>query len=144
MGRKVAEQSGEAAGVGSGEGASTQVKPTRRSFGVEYKRRILEETDAAKATGEVGAILRREGLYSSHLTTWRREREDGLRAGLGRKGGRKPTRTPLHKQLEQLEREKARLEKRLQQAELIIDVQKKVASMLGITLAQPENDGSDS
>ncbi len=141
MGRK-AEHNGEVVGVGSGEGASTQVKPARRSFGVEYKRRILEQTDVAKGTGEVGAILRREGLYSSHLATWRREREEGLRAGLGRKGGRKTTRTPMHKQVEQLEREKARLQKRLQQAELVIEVQKKVASILGITLAEP--DGSNS
>ena len=118
------------------------MKPKRRVFTVEYKRRILEETDAAQQTGEVGAILRREGLYSSHLTTWRREREEGLKAALGRRGGRKPTRTPAHKRVEQLEREKARLERRLEQAELIIEVQKKVASMLGMTL--PPTDGSNS
>ena len=92
---------------------------------MDYKRRILEEADAAKGTGAIGALLRREGLYSSHLTKWQREREEDVNAALGRKGGRKATRNPLQQRVAQLEREKARLEKRLEQAELIIDVQKK-------------------
>lgn len=102
----------------------------RRSFTAEYKRGILEEADRC-APGEVGALLRREGLYSSHLTNWRKEREMALRSGLApRKRGRKSQRNPLAGRVAELERDNARLRVALEKAEIIIDVQKKVARLL--------------
>lgn len=115
-------------------------KPVRRRFTAEYKRAILKEADRCSA-GEIGALLRREGLYSSHLTCWRRQREGGeLEALTPKKRGRKakPV-SPLAKENEQLRRKTAALERRLAQAELIIDVQKKIAGLLGIPLNPPEN-----
>jgi len=113
-------------------------KPVRRKFDAAYKIRILRETDAAP--GLVGAILRKEGLYSSHLTTWRRQREMGELAGLEpRKRGRKGKRPdPTAAKLAELERENRRLRKRLETAELIIDIQKKVAAALGTPLDKPD------
>jgi len=107
-------------------------KAARRKFTAEYKLRILREADAC-APGEVGALLRREGLYSSHLTEWRRQRERGeLEALTPKKRGRKAQEPdPLAKRIAQLERENQRLQRRLQQAEKIIEVQKKVAALLG-------------
>ncbi|MBD1998281.1 transposase [Leptolyngbya sp. FACHB-541] len=95
--------------------------------------------------GQIGAILRREGLYSSHLTTWRRQRQAGQLAALtANKRGRKPTpENPLSAQVEQLRRENERLSQRLQQAELIIDIQKKASAILNITLETNNNDNSD-
>jgi len=123
-------------------------KPQRRRFTAEYKLKILREADAC-APGELGALLRREGLYSSLLSTWRRERANGMQAGLEpKKRGRKPThrRDSVALENERLKKEVARLEHRLQQAELIIDVQKKISTMLGIPLktVDDENEGSDS
>lgn len=111
-------------------------KPVRRRFSVEDKLRILRLADGCLEPGSVGALLRREGLYSSHLTTWRRQREEGTLAALKpKKRGRKATDpNPLATELVQLNRENTRLAKRLQQAELIIDVQKKISQLLGITL----------
>lgn len=121
-------------------------KAKRRRFTAEYKRRILREADALSETGGVGEMLRREGLYSSHLSTWRRERERGeLEALAPKKRGRKSNpQAALVQENERLARQVARLEKRLAQAEAIIDVQKKVASLLGIPLKRPDDDGSDS
>ncbi len=116
----------------------------RRNFTAEYKLRILKEVDEATELGAVGAIIRREALYSSHLTEWRRERERGALAALGKKRGRKSTRSPLFDEVEKLRRENARLKQRLAQAEVIIDVQKKVASILGIPLKSLDFDESDS
>lgn len=121
-------------------------KAKRRRFSAQYKLRILREADALAETGGVGEMLRREGLYSSLLSTWRRERERGELEGLGeKKRGRKvnPGRA-LAQENERLTRELARLEKRLEQAEAIIDVQKKVASLLGIPLRSPDDDASGS
>jgi len=121
-------------------------KAKRRRFTPQYKLRILREADALVSTGGVGELLRREGLYSSHLSTWRRERERGELAGLGeKKRGRKadPDRA-LRQENERLARQVARLEKRLEQAEAIIDGQKKVASLLGIPLKSHDDDGSGS
>jgi len=116
-------------------------RPKRRTFSAEYKRRIVREADAALASGNegsVGELLRREGLYSSHLTAWRREREAGELAGLTpRRRGRKPSRSALSDENTRLQRENAKLEDRLRKAEIIIDVQKKVAALLGETLATP-------
>jgi transposase len=104
-------------------------KPVRRKFTAEYKSRVLREADAcAPGTGELGALLRREGLYSSHLTTWRRQREQAeLDALAPKKRGRKAAEPhPLARRVAELERDNARLQRRLQQAEVIIDVQKKL------------------
>ncbi|WP_242050362.1 IS3 family transposase [Oculatella sp. FACHB-28] len=101
-------------------------KAQRRIHTAEYKLRILQETDTCNE-GQIGAILRREGLYSSHLTTWRRQRQAGQLAALtDNKRGRKPTpENPLSAEVERLRRENQRLGQRLEQAELIIDIQKK-------------------
>jgi transposase-like protein len=106
-------------------------KAQRRIYTAEYKLRILQETDAC-SEGQIGAILRREGLYSSHLTTWRRQRQAGQLAALtDNKRGRKPTlENPLSSEVERLRRENERLSQRLQQAELIIDIQKKASAIL--------------
>jgi transposase len=119
-------------------------RPKRRFFTGEYKMRILDEVDAAKEPGAVGAILRREALYSSHLAEWRKERRRGSIAAMSKKRGRKPTKNPLADEVERLRRENAKLKARLEQAEVIIDVQKKVASILGIPLKTSDDDASDS
>ena len=108
-------------------------KAKRRTFTAEYKQRILQEADRAVATpGGVGALLRREGLYSSHLVTWRRERSQGIQEALApRKRGRKSQRNPLEEENQKLRRQNARLTEDLRKANLIIDVQKKVAALLG-------------
>jgi transposase len=110
-------------------------KAQRRIYTAEYKLRILQETDTCNE-GQIGAILRREGLYSSHLTTWRRQRQAGQLAALSdNKRGRKPTPSnPLSAEVERLRRENERLNQRLQQAELIIDIKKKASAILNITL----------
>ena len=104
-------------------------KAKRRTFTAEYKRRILEEADRCTEPGEIGALLRREGLYSSHLTAWRRQREAGGLAGLTpKKRGRKKDEEAA--ELARLRRENERLRKQLGQAELIIAAQKKLAQAL--------------
>jgi transposase len=120
---------------------ATAERPLRRSFTAEYKQRILREADAAAASGvsgAVGALLRKEALYSSHLTEWRRERDRGELAGLAPKTrGRKPTpKNPLADELEQLRRQNARLQTELDKAKVIIDVQKKLSSLLGISMPE--------
>jgi transposase-like protein len=103
----------------------------------------LAETDAAAEAGGIGAILRREGLYSSALSDWRRQRDSGALGGQrSTKRGPKPAaRNPLAAELAQVKRENARLGRKLQHAEAIIDIQKKVAALLGIPLATSDNDG---
>ena len=108
-------------------------RPTRRSFTVEYKLRILAEADACTEARQVGALLRREGLYSSHLTHWRQQRAAGGRQALAQPRGRKPT-APNVAELLRLQQENARLGQRLAVAEEIIAVQKKLADLLGLTL----------
>jgi transposase len=119
-------------------------KAQRRIYTAEYKLRILQETDTC-SEGQIGAILRREGLYSSHLTCWRRQREAGQLAALtDNKRGRKPTpENPLSAEVERLRRENERLSQRLQQAELIMDIQKKASAILNITLETNNTDNSD-
>ena len=115
-------------------GASGEVRAKRRTFSAAEKLRILREAERCPQ-GELGALLRREGIYSSHLTTWRRERERGQLAGLTtRKRG--PKVDELAQQLADLERENARLTAKLGKAELIIDAQKKLLQVLG--LPEPE------
>ena len=111
----------------------------RRSFTAEYKRRILQEADSCTQSGQVGALLRREGLYSSHLTVWRRQREQG-ELGL-QKRGPSPA-DPPPKEMARLRRDNERLRKRLEQAETIIAVQKKLSNLLGIACEAPPKDGS--
>ncbi len=111
-------------------------KPVRRRFTVEYKAKILTEADACTETGQLGELLRREGLYSSHLTTWRKQRDEGALAGLTprRRGRKAKPKNPLADENQRLQRENERLKEQLRQAELIIDVQKKVSEMLNIPL----------
>jgi transposase-like protein len=115
------------------------VKAKRKRFTAVEKLRILREVDTCQGSGEVGALLRREGIYSSYLTTWRRQRERGELDGLSpHKRGPKPN--PEAIELAKLRREHERLQERMRRAELIIDVQKKVARMLGETIESPELD----
>ena len=113
----------------------------RRRFTAEYKQRILTAADQAKGTGGIGALLRREGLYSSLLATWRRERDAGvLQALTPQKRGPKSKRDPLAEENLQLRRETQRLIEELRKAEIVIDIQKKVATLLGrpIPASEPE------
>lgn len=121
--------------------AEVAVEPSRRRFTASYKERILREGEACRGTGQIAALLRREGLYSSHLAAWRKQL-----ALAPKKRGRKPIDPGLSAQIEQnrkLARENARLERRLAQAEAIIDIQKKVSALLGIPLNHPDSEGSD-
>ena len=114
-------------------------KAQRKRFSAAEKLRILREVDACQGSGEIGALLRREGIYSSYLTTWRRQRERGELDGLApQRRGPKPN--PEAIELARLRRENERLQKRLEQAEFIIDFQKKVAQMFGKTLETPDLD----
>jgi transposase-like protein len=117
-------------------------KPTRRRFTVEDRLRILKLADACKKPGEIGALLRREGLYSSHLITWRRQRERGALAGM-RATKRGPKARPVDPRVKQLEAENRRLQRKLQRAETIISLQKKVAEILGIPLKPLDIDETD-
>jgi len=119
-------------------------RPERRVFSAAEKVRILKEADACNELGGIGAILRREGIYWSYLTAWRRERDVGALSAFSKARGPKKKRNPLADENERLLRENRHLKQRLDQAEMIIDVQKKVASMLGIRLNTPPSDGSDS
>ena len=111
------------------------VKAERRHFTAEYKQRILLEADACSKRGEIGALLRREGLYSSHLDTWRRQRTRGVLQGLTPvKRGRKAD--PRAAENARLLRETVRLKAQLERAELIIEVQKKVSQLLGLPETQ--------
>ena len=118
-------------------------KAKRRTFSAEYKLRILDEASACRTPGERGALLRREGLYSSHLTNWRRELREGARAGLNpKKRGRKSD--PLAVENAQLKREIARLQAKLERAETIIDVQKKLSQLLGLPTPSETGETNDS
>ena len=111
-------------------------KARRRRFTTDYKLKILGQADQCRNPGEIGALLRREGLYSSHLTTWRRQRQAGLQP---KQRGRKPNvHHPLQEENAKLRKENVRLQRRLKKAELIIDIQKKISQMLGIPLKNPE------
>jgi transposase len=115
-------------------------KPKRRHFTAEYKQRILQEAEAAATTrGDVGALLRQEGLYSSHLVTWRRERDQGIREALTpQKRGPRSKRDPREEENQKLRRQNARLTEDLRKAHIIIDVQKKVAALLGHPIPDPD------
>lgn len=118
-------------------------KAERRRFTAEYKLKVLREADHCKQAGELGALLRREGLYWSNLTNWRRQRENGELAGLKGKG-RGPKRrekNPLAERVKELERDNLRLKRRAERAEGIVELQKKVSELLGIELG--ESGGKD-
>jgi transposase len=140
------ERSGVAAKAGAMPGSSSRpdsevvAKAKRRTFSTEYKIRILEEADSASAIpGGVGALLRREGLYSSHLTSWRRERQAGILAALKpRKRGPRSEHNPVAEENEKLRRQVGQLTEKLRKAEIVIDVQKKVAALLGHPIPDPD------
>ena len=118
----------------------TEVLPTakRRQFSLAYKKRILEEVDGCSESGQIGSILRREGLYSSHLTTWRRQREQDKLNGQSR--GR-PAKSETEQEVTRLRQENERLKKRLEQVEAIVDIQKKVSLLIGLNLNESQTDG---
>lgn len=110
-------------------------KPRRRRFTAEYRRGIVKEAAACTQPGEVGALLRREGLYSSHLASWRRAAENAELAALApKKRGPKPKVDGRDRMLAELQRENDKLKARAERAELLVEIQKKVASILGIPL----------
>jgi len=119
-------------------------KKPRRKFTTKYKLRILAKADACTQLGQLGALLRREGLYSSYLATWRRQRKNGiLQAMTPKKRGRKQKeKNPLAKKVAQLEKENWRLQQKLKKADLIIEAQKKMSEILGIAHNLDESDES--
>lgn len=129
----------------TGHGAMAMVNPEvpprakRRQFSPAYKQRILEEADGCTQRGQIGALLRREGLYTSHLDKWRAQRAQGTLAGLmPKKRGRKPKPEPAENA--RLRRELERVQRKLQRAETIIAFQKKLADLLGIPMDRPNLD----
>jgi transposase-like protein len=129
--------------VSSADPEVLETKP-RRKFTAKYKLRILAEADRCSQPGELGALLRREGLYSSNLTTWRRQREKGLLKAMSpkKRGRKRKAKNPLAAKVAQLEKENRRLEQKLKQAELIIEAQKKMSEILGIAQNLAESDES--
>jgi transposase-like protein len=115
-------------------------KAKRRRFSATYKARILEEVD--RSPGQTGAILRREGLYSSHLTSWRRQRRAGTLAALGKKRGPKG-KSASELENEKLRKEVARLQRELEKSQILIDAQKKLAEILGIDLPKIVGSGEE-
>jgi transposase len=120
------------------KGSETEVvaKAQRRRFTAEYKRRIVHEADRCTTTGAIGGLLRREGLYSSYLTTWRAARDRGEREGLApqKRGPKAAPRDPREKKIAEQEREISRLTRRAEHAEALVEIQKKVAALLGVPL----------
>jgi transposase-like protein len=130
------------AGEGEVHAPDPEVLPRaeRRQYAAQYKLRILEEVERCTERGQIGALLRREGLYSSHLSKWRRQRAEGqLQALSPQKRGRKVQEVGVE-ELTRLQRENERLRARLEQAEMIIDVQKKLSRLLGLPVENPETD----
>jgi len=139
--RRATVDSGARAPEGAPDPEVTE-RAKRRRFTAEYKLRILRKADACKGAGDVGALLRREGLYSSQLAAWRRRRDELAKAGLkARKRG--PKGKVVDPRVKQLERENARLQRRLERVELMLDIQKKASEMLGIPLNHPDRDEND-
>ena len=122
----------------SGPAIEVVVKATRRRFTVAYKRAIVLEADACRTPGAIGALLRREGLYSSHLTTWRAARERGDLAGAAKKRGPAPRGVdPRDPKLAEQARELSRWQKRAERAEALVELQKQVAALLGTPSTEP-------
>ncbi len=120
------------------------VRAKRRRFTAEYKARILREAERCTRSGEIGALLRREGLYASNLITWRRQREQDGAAGLSRKRGRKPDPDrKLARKIGQLEKANRRLEEKLRQAQIVIEFQKKMAELWAATGNRSDSEEND-
>jgi transposase-like protein len=119
-------------------------KAKRRQFTAKYKLRVLEEVDRCTERGQIGELLRREGLYSSHLSKWRQQRARGQLQGLAAKKRGRAAQAPAATELAQLRRENERLRAQLEQAEIIIDVQKKLAKLLGLTTVESESNERES
>lgn len=152
-GRGAARSADPADGAATSSGPAPSVRPAagvpdpevpekaaRRRFTAEYKLRILRDAEGCGTPGAIGALLRREGLYSSHLTTWRQQQEQGVLEALSprTRGRRAAASQPLVRRIAELERELARLHERLRQAEAVIAAQKKLSEILGLPLATPE------
>lgn len=119
-----------------------QPRPTRRTFSPKFKLRILEEAERCRSRGSVGALLRREGLYASQLSSWRTQLRRGNLGAMGRKRGPAPKRTPAEKELEQLRRQNANLTRKLEQANAIIAAQKKLSDLLASMSEVPGSGGT--
>jgi transposase-like protein len=121
-------------------------KKPRRKFTAKYKLDILEKADHCTQPGELGALLRKEGLYSSNLTTWRKQKEKGLLEALSpkKRGRKKAERNPLSQEVARLQRENEKLRGKLKKAETIIEVQKKISEILGIPQEVTEEEGRNS
>lgn len=113
-------------------------KVERRRFTADYKLKVLREADDCQQPGEIGALLRREGLYWSNLTNWRKQRAGGELAGLRvkRRGPQRREKNPLAERVRELERDNARLKRRAERAEGLVELQKKVSEILGIELGE--------
>jgi transposase-like protein len=125
-----------------GQETEVSAKARRRQFTAEYKRKVLAEVEACMKPGEIGALLRREGLYSSHLVEWRRARDSGALAGLRprRRGPVAKVPHPLERKVAELERSLARAERRAERTEGLVELQKKVSELLGIQLPKPDEE----
>jgi transposase len=133
---------GDAGGMSTPPDPEVGAKAKRRRFSAEYKLEILREADACTQPGQIGALLRREGLYSSHLVDWRRQRDAGALQALARRRGRAPA-DPANVEVERLRRDNRRLAAKLAQAQRIIQIQGKVSELLGIPL-DPASDDDES
>ena len=142
-GESAKARSAEADSPGAGAPPDPEVaaKPKRRQFTAAYRLRILDEADRCTTSGEIGQLLRREGLYSSHLSNWRKAQREGSLAALApkRRGARPKARNPLEPKVQQLEAENAHLKAELHKAHTILDVQEKVAGLLGFDLESGKN-----
>jgi transposase-like protein len=116
-------------------------KAGRRRFSATYKLRMLDLADKCTEPGSLGKLLRKEGLYSSTLSDWRRQREQGMLQGLSpaKRGPRAAEPNPLQPEVERLRKENRRLAKRLNKAELLLDVQKKISQLLGLEMIEGDN-----
>jgi transposase len=119
-------------------------KTPRRRFTAKYKLDVLKKADACTQPGELGALLRKEGLYSSNLTTWRRQREQGVLNAMSpkKRGRKKIEKNPLAQEVATLQKENERLSRKLKKAEIIIEVQKKISEILGISQNPDEESNS--
>ena len=141
---EVPERSGGTATAAPRPDPEVPEKAKRRQFSAQYKLRVLEEADACREPGQIAALLRREGLYSSHLAEWRRARRQGSLKALAKPRGPKGRRRdPVAAANEQLRKENVRLRRRLEQAQMILEIQKKASELLGIPLNPLDSDEND-
>lgn len=133
--------SGDGSGVKRSEPEVLE-RPVRRKFTVEYKSQVVRDADGCREMGEIGALLRREGLYSSQLSAWRRQYRDGSLGGKSRGPCPSPSKE-LRKRITQLERKNKRLERQLEEARVIVEFQKKACEIMGVSLQSPGSDESE-